>query len=46
MAIAAALAATGWLAGPASGQSSTPHAGPIPVIYDADMDVDDTSTLA
>jgi purine nucleosidase len=46
VAIAVALAATGSLAGPASGQSSTPHAGPIPVIYDADMDVDDTSTLA
>lgn len=41
--LAVALAATGSLAGPASAAAL---ARPTPVIYDADMDVDDTSTLA
>jgi inosine-uridine nucleoside N-ribohydrolase len=44
--LAVALAATGALAGPASARVTASTVRPTPVIYDGDMDVDDTSTLA
>ncbi|HEX4721760.1 MAG TPA: nucleoside hydrolase [Pseudonocardiaceae bacterium] len=44
--VALAAAGTGSAIGTASAQEAVTASGPTPVIYDGDMDVDDTSTLA